>query len=118
MKVLSILFAVTFSVQPLVHEDGPLELSIQHEVDHAISMGERWLKKNGTNGVSVVSGDLFLTNGLTRQQKALKFVTTQRAGGYWSVTNLIVEKKGDKVVTNQVPHAVSTKLAIDILKGL
>ncbi len=113
------IFAVTFGVQPLPQEDGPLEPSIQNEVDHAVVMGERWLEKNATNVVDVVKvGDWFATNGLTRQQKALKLVTSQRAGGYWSVTNLVVEKRGGDVVTNRVPAAVSTKLAVDILKGL
>ncbi len=118
MNLFSIIFAVTFSVQPLPQEEGPLELSIQNEVDHAISMGERWLAKNGSNDVFVAVGDWFMTNGLTRQQKALKLVMGQRSGGYWSVTNLVVEKKDGKVVTNEVPKAVSTRLAVDILKGL
>ena len=46
MRFGAILFAATFSVQPLPQADGPLEPSVQNEVDHAIDMGERWLEKN------------------------------------------------------------------------
>ena len=46
MRFGAILFAAAFSVQPLPQADGPLEPSVQNEVDHAINMGERWLEKN------------------------------------------------------------------------
>ena len=46
MRFGAILFAAAFSVQPLPQADGPLEPSVQNEVDHAIDMGERWLEKN------------------------------------------------------------------------
>ena len=46
MRFGAILFAAAFSVQPLPQADGPLEPSVQNEVDHAIDKGERWLEKN------------------------------------------------------------------------
>ena len=46
MRFCAMVFAVAFSVQPLPQADGPLEPSVQNEVDHAIDMGERWLDKN------------------------------------------------------------------------
>ncbi len=46
MRFGAILFAAAFSVQPLPQADGPLEPSVQNEVDHAIDKGEQWLEKN------------------------------------------------------------------------
>ena len=46
MRFGAILFAAAFSVQPLPQADGPLEPSVQNEVDHALDKGERWLEKN------------------------------------------------------------------------
>ena len=40
---LAILFAASFGIQPLPQPDGPLEPSVQNEVDHAVALGERWL---------------------------------------------------------------------------
>ena len=111
---LAILFAASFGIQPLPQPDGPLEPSVQNEVDHAIALGERWLAAaagrppyQGTNVVAVAGqapyqGDLFATNGLTREGIAIKLVSSQRAGGWWLME------------TNTAP----TRLAIDILKGL
>lgn len=115
---LAILFAASFGIQPLPQPDGPLEPSVQNEVDHAIALGERWLAAHvpavagrppyqGTNvaavaGRSPYQGDLFATNGLTREGIALKLISSQRAGGWW-----IME-------TNAAP----TRLALEILKGL
>jgi len=45
MRFGAILFAAAFSVQPLPQADGPLEPSVQNEVDHAIDKGERWLER-------------------------------------------------------------------------
>ena len=45
-RLCAIMIAAAFSVQPLPQADGPLEPSVQNEVDHAIDMGERWLEKN------------------------------------------------------------------------
>ena len=46
MRICATVIAAAFSVQPLPQADGPLEPSVQNEVDHAIDMGERWLEKN------------------------------------------------------------------------
>ena len=91
---LAILFAASLGIQLLPQPDGPLEPSVQNEVDHAV--------------VTAVAepppsqGDLFATNGLTRERIALKLISSQRAGGWWLME------------TNPVP----TRLAIQILKGL
>ena len=114
---LAILFAATFGIQPLPQPDGPLEPSVQNEVDHAIALGERWLAAaasarrpyhgGGTNAAATSArrpyqGDLFATNGLTRERIAIKLISSQRAGGWWLME------------TNAAP----TRLAIEILKGL
>ena len=125
MRLGAILFAAVFSVQPLPQADGPLEPSVQNEVDHAIDMGERWLEKNfkvdkefkGLNDLNDfkdfndlkdlkllkdLKAQLGLTNGQTRAEIALKLVSSQRGGGWWLVE------------TNAAP----TRLAVEILKGL
>ena len=111
---LAILFAASLGIQPLPQPDGPLEPSVQNEVDHAVSLGERWLATaakqpscQGTNVAAVAErstcqGDLFATNGLTRERIAIKLISSQRAGGWWLME------------TNTAP----TRLAIEILKGL
>ena len=102
---LAILFAASFGIQPLPQPDGPLEPSVQNEVDHAIALGERWLAAHAPAAASArrpYQGDLFATNGLTREGIAIKLVSSQRAGGWWLME------------TNTAP----TRLAIDILKGL
>ena len=45
-RLCAIMIAAAFSVQPLPQADGPLEPSVQNEVDHAIDMGEKWLERN------------------------------------------------------------------------
>ena len=45
-RLCAMAFAAVFSVQPLPQADGPLEPSVQNEVDHAIDKGEQWLEKN------------------------------------------------------------------------
>lgn len=111
MRICATVIAAAFSVQPLPQADGPLEPSVQNEVDHAVDMGERWLagfaahdlQKSATNHEPrVTSRELGLTNGLTRAEIALKLVSSQRGGGWWLVE------------TNAAP----TRLAIEILKGL
>ena len=107
---LAILFAATVGVQPLPQPDGPLEPSVQNEVDHAVALGERWLAAHGNAARSAsapyqggyTNADLFATNGLTRERIAIKLISAQRAGGWWLVE------------TNAAP----TRLALDILKGL
>ena len=127
MRFCAMVFAAAFSVQPLPQADGPLEPSVQNEVDHAIDMGERWLEKNfkgtgrgtrpecpqsrGTRDSSEtgqppsckdLKAQLGLTNGQTRAEIALKLISSQKGGGWWLVE------------TNAAP----TRLAVRILKGL
>ena len=128
MRFGAILFAAAFSAQPLPQADGPLEPSVQNEVDHAIDNGERWLEKNfKVDKVSKVDKEfkdlndpndpndlkhlkhsndlkaqLGLTNGQTRVEMALKLISSQRGGGWWLTD------------TNAAP----TRLAVEILKGL
>ncbi len=103
---LAILIAAVLGIQPLPQPDGPLEPSVQNEVDHAVALGERWLAARAPAGGFAVTnapaGDLFSTNGLTRERIAVKLISSQRAGGWWLME------------TNAAP----TRLAIQILKGL
>ena len=99
-SVLAILFAASLGIQPLPQPDGPLEPSVQNEVDHAVALGERWLAARSAS--APYQGDLFATNGLTRERIAVKLISSQRAGGWWLVE------------TNAAP----TRLAVQILKGL
>lgn len=99
--VLAMLFAAAFAVRPLPRADGPLEPSIQNEVDHALDRAAAWLGRHAdTNALS--QDDLFKTNGLPRERIALRLVSTQRGAGWWLTP------------TNAAP----TKLAVEILKGL
>ena len=127
MRFCAMMIAAVFSVQPLPQADGPLEPSVQNEVDHAIDMGERWLARNfkdigrgtrpacprsrgtrdpteigNTQDCKGLKAQLGLTNGQTRAEIALKLVSTQKGGGWWLVE------------TNAAP----TRLAVKILKGL
>jgi hypothetical protein len=101
----ALVIAAAIVAQPLVDADV-LEPSVQNEVDHAVSLGERWLAAHppATNAPAahVPSGDLFATNGLTRERIAIKLISSQRAGGWWLAE------------TNTAP----TRLALQILKGL
>ena len=97
---LAILFVAVFGIQPLPQPDGPLEPSVQNEVDHAVALGERWLA--AVAGRPPYQGVLFATNGLTRDRIEIKLISSQRAGGWWLVE------------TNAAP----TRLALEILKGL
>ena len=102
-SVFAIVFAATFGIQPLPQPDGPLEPSVQNEVDRAVSLGERWLAAHAPSAsTNVPCADLFATNGLTRDRIAIKLVSLQRAGGWWLME------------TNASP----TRLAVEILKGL
>ena len=119
MRICAMVFAAAFSVQPLPQADGPLEPSVQNEVDHAIDKGERWLEKNfkvdkklnapndpkhpnDLKHLNDLKAQLGLTNGQTRVEKALKLISSQRSGGWWLTD------------TNAAP----TRLAVKILKGL
>lgn len=109
--VLAILFAATFGVHPLPQEDGPLEPSIQNEVDHAVSLGERWLGRfpaSAFTNAPALKMDAqaralaATTNGLSREKIALTLISSQRGEGWWTTP------------TNVAP----TRLAVEILKGL
>ena len=97
--------AATFGVRQIARPDGPLEPSVQNEVDHAVARAEAWLVKEwpaaGTNAVAVVR-DVFGTNGLCAADVAIKLISSQKGGGWWITP------------TNAAP----TRLAVEILKGL
>ena len=95
------MFAAVFGIRPMPMADGPLEPSIQNEVDHAVDLAEAWLRGRPAE-TNVVTGDLFKTNGLARERIALRLVSSQRGEGWW-VTS-----------TNSAP----TRTALAILKGL
>ena len=99
--VFAMLFAAGFGVRPMPRPDGPLEPSVQQEVDHAVDLAEAWLATRQAD-TNTVSGDLFGTNGLTREAVALRLVSRQRGEGWWLFP------------TNAAP----TRLAVEILKGL
>lgn len=99
--VLAMLFAAAFAVRPLPRADGPLEPSIQNEVDHALDRAAAWLGRHADTN-ALPQGDLFKTNGLPRERIALRLVSAQRGAGWWLTP------------TNAAP----TKLAVEILKGL
>ena len=122
MRFCAMMIAAAFSVRPLPQADGPLEPSVQNEVDHAIDLGEKWLERNfkdskdlkdieaskdieapkDLKALNDLKGQLGLTNGQTRTEMALKLVSTQKGGGWWLFE------------TNAAP----TRLAVKILKGL
>lgn len=116
MRFCAMMIAATFSVRPLPQADGPLEPSVQNEVDHAIDIGEKWLERNfkdskdlkdieapkDLKALNDLKGQLGLTNGQTRTETALKLVSAQKGGGWWLFE------------TNAAP----TRLAVKILKGL
>lgn len=99
--IFSMMLCAVFEVRQLPQSESPLEPSIQNEVDHALDRATSWLGHQAcTNAVPAY--DLFKTNGLTREQIALRLVSQQRSGGWWLTE------------TNAAP----TKLAVEILKGL
>ncbi len=104
------MIAAAFQVRPMPQQDGPLEPSIQNEVDHAVDRAEAWLARQ-TNLVSMARvattntvdvARLFATNGLTREKIALKLISSQKGEGWWIVS------------TNAAP----TRAAVEMLKGL
>ena len=99
--VFAMLFAVTIGVRPMPRLDGPLEPSVQNEVDHAVDLAEAWLTRHSDTN-AVPRDDHFETNGLSREKIALRLISTQRGEGWWSTP------------TNAAP----TRLAVEILKGL
>ena len=99
--VLAMLFAATIGVRPMPRPEGPLEPSVQNEVDHAVDLAEAWLARHSDTN-AVLRDDLFKTNGLSREKIALRLISSQRGEGWWTTP------------TNAAP----TKLALEILKGL
>lgn len=95
------LFAATFEVRPLPQEDGPLEPSIQNEVDHALDRAAAWLGRHADTN-ALPQDDIFQTNGLPRARIAVRLISAQRGEGWWLTP------------TNAAP----TKRAVEILKGL
>ncbi len=114
-----LLVIAAFSLPALV-SDNVLEPSIQNEVDHAISLGEKVLADaeakvcavscaetnapalSATNRPREVDlGDVFSTNGMSATAVALKIVSMQGSDGRWTSG------------TNDV-----TSVALDILRSL
>jgi len=112
--------AATFGVRQIARPDGPLEPSVQNEVDHAVARAEAWLAKEwpaagtrdacpyrgddstaGTNALAAAR-DVFGTNGLCSADVAIKLISSQKGGGWWITP------------TNAAP----TRLAVEILKGI
>ncbi len=100
-SVLAMLLAAAFAVRPLPREDGPLEPSVQNEVDHALDRAAAWLGRHADTN-ALPQDDIFKTNGLPSGRIALRLVSSQRGEGWWLTP------------TNAAP----TKLAVEILKGL
>lgn len=82
MKLFSaIFFAAAFTVGVLPDGDAPLEPSLQNEVDAALSRAQRWLAAAPTN--APVAFPAFATNGMSRAERAVYFVSAQKGPGYW-----------------------------------
>jgi len=96
------LWAASLALRPLPLPEGPLDDSLQNEVDHAVARAETWLAARPADTNALPRTDLFATNGLARRQRATRLVATQRGEGWWVTP------------TNAVP----TRLAVEILKGL
>lgn len=107
--VFALVLAASFPVNPLPQEDGPLEPSVQNEVDHAVGLAEAWLAGRAaavpaaTNALLRAEDlGLFPTNGLSREKIAIRLIASQKGEGWWATP------------TNDAP----TRLAVNILKGL
>ena len=133
---LAILFAATFGIQPLPQPDGPLEPSVQNEVDHAIALGERWLAAHvsavagrppyqggGTNATAVAGRPPYQGGGTNTAAVAGR-PTYQ--GDLIATNGLTRERIAIKLISSQraggwwlmETNAAPTRLAIEILKGL
>ena len=132
---LAILFAATFGIQPLPQPDGPLEPSVQNEVDHAIALGERWLAAHvsavagrppyqggGTNAAAVAGRPPY--QGGTNVAAVAGRPPYQ--GDLFATNGLTRERIAIKLISSQraggwwlmETNAAPTRLAIEILKGL
>ncbi len=96
-----VVLAVEFGVRVIARAEGPLEPSIQNEVDHAVALAEEWLSGQ-TPCTNAVIGDVFGTNGTASADLAIRLVSSQNGKGWWITP------------TNSAP----TRLAVEILKGL
>ena len=132
---LAILFAATFGIQPLPQPDGPLEPSVQNEVDHAIALGARWLAAHvsavagrppyqggGTNAAAVAGRPPY--QGGTNVAAVAGRPPYQ--GDLFATNGLTRERIAIKLISSQraggwwlmETNAAPTRLAIEILKGL
>ena len=133
---LAILFAATFGIQPLPQPDGPLEPSVQNEVDHAIALGERWLAAHvsavagrppyqggGTNTAAVAGRPPYQGGGTNA---AVASARRPYQGDLFATNGLTRERIAIKLISSQraggwwlmETNAAPTRLAIEILKGL
>ena len=133
---LAILFAATFGIQPLPQPDGPLEPSVQNEVDHAIALGERWLAAHvsaiagrppyhggGTNTAAVAGRPPYQGGGTNTAAVAAR---RPYQGDLFATNGLTRERIAIKLISSQraggwwlmETNAAPTRLAIEILKGL
>ncbi len=133
---LAILFAATFGIQPLPQPDGPLEPSVQNEVDHAIALGERWLAAHvsavagrppyqggGTNTAAVAGRPPYQGGGTNAAAASAR---RPYQGDLFATNGLTRERIAIKLISSQraggwwlmETNAAPTRLAIEILKGL
>ena len=133
---LAILFAATFGIQPLPQPDGPLEPSVQNEVDHAIALGERWLAAHvsavagrppyqggGTNATAVAGRPPYQGGGTNTAAVAGR---PPYQGDLFATNGLTRERIAIKLISSQraggwwlmETNAAPTRLAIEILTGL
>ena len=143
MRFGAILFAAAFSVQPLPQADGPLEPSVQNEVDHAIDKGEQWLETNFKKAACDADAINCVPPVRTGNAGEIRPARTGNAGGSQLVATAshassdLKAKLGLtngqtrvemalKLVSSQRgggwwltdTNAVPTRLAVEILKGL
>ena len=133
---LAILFAATFGIQPLPQPDGPLEPSVQNEVDHAIALGARWLAAHdsavagrrpyqggGTNATAVAGRPPYQGGGTNAAAASAR---RPYQGDLFATNGLTRERIAIKLISSQraggwwlmETNAAPTRLALDILKGL
>ena len=130
---LAILFAATFGIQPLPQPDGPLEPSVQNEVDYAIALGERWLaaaasarrpyQGGGTNAAAASARRPYQGGGTNAAAASAR---RPYQGDLFATNGLTRERIAIKLISSQraggwwlmETNAAPTRLAIEILKGL
>ncbi len=104
MLVASVLLVLSIPAQPLVDADV-LEPSVRNEADHALNVAPTnvvpFCKLSADVRLFCTTNDCFGTNGLSKTDKAIRLVSSQRSDGRWFFG------------TNDV-----TSAAIEILKSL